>query len=86
MRKLLMVTVLVGATAVPGARATPYACPIPPVPAALVAQSVHYYPTQYEEDWRHREWRRQEEFERWRRHQWRRHHRFEEREYGRRGW
>ena len=88
MRKLLMgLTVLVGATAVvSGARAAPQTSPIPLAAGAPVVQPVHYYPAQYGEDWRHREWRRHEEFERWRRHQWWRHHHFEEREYGRRGW
>lgn len=88
MRKLLMVTVLVGATAaVSGARATPHvASPIPLASGATVAEPVHWYPAQYDEDWRLREWRRHEEMERWRRHrEWRR-ERYEERERDHRGW
>ena len=85
MRKLLLAIVLAGA-AVSGARAAPHASPIPLASGASAAQSVHYYPTQYDEEWRHREWRRQEEAERWRRHQWWRHQRWEEHDYGRRGW
>lgn len=89
MRKLLMVTVLVGAAAAAsGARAAPHAGPIPLASGAPAAQSVqyYYYPTQYDEEWRHREWRRHEEIERWRRHQeWRR-ERYEERWHGRYGW
>jgi len=87
MRKLLMgLTVLVGATAaVSGARAAPQlASPIPLASGAAAVQPVHYYPAQYDEDWRHREWRRHEEFERWRRHREWRHERHEE--YEHRGW
>ncbi len=88
MRKLLMVAVLVGATAaVSGARAAPrFASPIPLASGAPVAQPVHYYPAQYDEDWRFREWRRREELERWRRHQEWRHERHQEYEHDHRGW
>ena len=82
MRKFLMaLTGLAGVAAVPAAQAAPRAVPAPPAgdPAAV-------QPVQYHGDWRYREWRRHEAFERYRRHQWRRQHRFEEREYGRRGW
>lgn len=86
MRKLLMVTVLVGAAAaVSGARAAPrLAGPIPLASGPAVAQLAHYDRAQYDEEWRHREWRRHEEFERWRRHREWRHERRED--YDRRGW
>lgn len=86
MRKLLMgLIVLVGATAaVSGARAASQAGPIPLAFGTPVAEPVHYDRIQYDEDWRHREWRRHEEFERWRRHREWRHERREE--YGHRGW
>ncbi len=90
MRKLLMFAVLAGATAaVSGARAAPQlSSPIPLASGAAAVQPVHYYyrPAQYDEDWRHREWRRHEEFERWRRHREWRHERHEEFEHGYRGW
>ena len=91
MRKLLMgLTVLLGATAaVSGARAAPQlTSPIPfaAVPAAVQPVHYDYYPAQYDEGWRSREWRRHEEYERWRRHQeWRR-ERFEDRWHDHRGW
>ena len=82
MRKFLMMTMLVGvAAAASGASAAPRADAVLSIYDAPAVQPVQYY-----EGGRYREWRRHEEYERWRRHQWRRHHRFEEREYGRRGW
>ncbi len=82
MRKFLMgLTILAGVAAVPAAQAASRAVPSPLAFDAPIVQPAQYYG-----DWRYREWRRHEAFERYRRHQWRRQHRFEEREYGRRGW
>ncbi len=85
MRKFLMgLTVLAGAIVALGANAAPrFSVPAPVVSAAALVQPVQYY-----EDWRHREWRRREEFERFRRHEEWRHERHEarEHEYEHRGW
>lgn len=84
MRKfLLSLTVLAGvAAAVSAASAAPGFESRGAVASGMPAvQPVHDG-----EDWRFREWRRHEEFERFRRHhEWRR-ERFEEHEHGRRGW
>ena len=88
MRKLLMsLTVIAGAALAAGSvaharpmsgpEAGPAAVLVPMVAPAAPAEVV---PVQYYEDWRHREWRRREAYERWRRHEeWRRHHAY-------RGW
>ena len=83
MRKFLMGLVMVVgvAAAASGASAAPRADAVLSIHDAPAVQPVQYY-----EDWRYREWRRQQEYERWRRHQWWRHHRYEGREYSRRGW
>ncbi len=72
MRKLLLsLSALVGAVAAvssdaPAAQAAPVAFAVTGGPARI--QSVQYY-----EDWRRREWRRREDYERHRRHEeWRR--------------
>lgn len=84
MRKFLLgLTVLAGvATTASVASAAPrFEGQVPFASAAPVVQLVHDG-----EDWRFREWRRHEEFERFRRrHEWR-HERFEEHEHDRRGW
>lgn len=91
MRKLLLgLAVLLGATAaVSGARAAPpHGGPVPLTVGPTAVQRVYYdaSPAQYDEDWRYREWRRREEFERWRRHREWRHERHEEYRRDRRGW
>ena len=92
MRKFLMgLTVLAGAvTAGAAAQAAPHvADPASVAASAPALQPAHYWmtePAQYGEDWRHREWRRREEFERFRRHEAERHWRHEQRERYWRGW
>ncbi len=86
MRKfLLTLAVLTGtAAAASGADAAPRAIPIAATPAAVgtaLLQPVQYYP-----DWRYREARRHEAYERFRRHEvrreWRREHGFYGPRYG----
>ena len=84
MRKILMgLTVLTGlAAAASAANAAPkFVAPMPMASGAATVQPVHYY-----EDWRYREWRRRQAFERFGRHQEWRHERREAREHWRRGW
>ena len=75
MRKILM-GLLVAGCAAAGAHATharaavpvgPWGMPVAVAPHTPRVQPVHYY-----EDWRHREWRRREAYERWRRQEARR--------------
>ncbi len=83
MRKFLLgLTVLAGVAASASiTNAAPrFGSPIPFASEAPV-QLVHDG-----DDWRAREWRRHEEFERYRRHREWRHERFEEHEHDRRGW
>ena len=89
MRKFLLgLTILAGGVvAASGADAAPrVTASLPQMSDAGLLQTV-----QYREDWRYREWRRHEEFERARRHaEWRheewRHERHEAREHEQRGW
>jgi len=83
MRKFLMVmTVLAGATAAAGAHAAP-AVALPTGIQAALAEGVQAQPVQYYgEDWRYREFRRREAFERFRRHEARREWRREHEGYG----
>ena len=79
MRKFLMtLAVLAGAAAVaPGANAAQAAVLAPGVSAPVVVEGTLLQPVQYREDWRFREQRRREEYERFRRHEeWVRWHRF----------
>ncbi len=80
MRKFLMtLAVLAGAAAVaPGANAAQAVAVLPPgVSGPVVAEGTLLQPVQYHEDWRFREQRRREEYERVRRHEeWVRWHRF----------
>ncbi len=80
---LLGLIVLAGAVvAASGADAAPrFAASVSAVSGAGLSQTV-----QYREDWRYREWRRHEEFERARRHAEWRHERHEAREHEHRGW
>jgi len=82
---LLGLAALAGvAAASPAVQAAPLLASLAPAYGDAAVQLVHYYPAQYDEDWRHRQWRRHEEFERYRRHhEWRR-ERYEEHEH--RGW
>ena len=68
---LLSLSILGGAAAAAAAaHATPGVGPIPLLTGQPMMHNVQYY-----EDWRYREWRRHEAFERWRRHEeWRRWH------------
>jgi hypothetical protein len=97
MRKFIMgLTVLAGiVVTAAGAEAAPrfvapsFAVPVEITSRALVVQPAQYYeeqPVPYFEDWRYREWRRREEFERFRRHEEWRHERHEAREHEHRGW
>lgn len=72
MRKFLMGLMIAGGAAMAmGAQAAPRAgSPGAPVPVLSPAPRVQ--PVQYYEDWRHREWRRREAYERWRRQEARR--------------
>ena len=80
MRKfLMMMTVLAGAAAATGAHAAPAAVALPgaalDVASQALADGALVQPVQYYEDWRYREFRRHEAFERFRRHEeWRRFH------------
>lgn len=87
MRKFLMgLTVLAGAVAVtPGADAAPrFVDPVPVASGQPAVQAVQYYGGR--EEWRHREWRRREAFERFRRHEQWRHRHYEAYQHGRGGW
>lgn len=81
MRKFLMaMTVLAGATVAAGA----YAAPVAALPSgihAAASEGARVQPVQYYgEDWRYREFRRREAYERFRRHEarreWRREHEY----------
>lgn len=49
----------------------------------VVTDAPQVQPVQYYDDWRHREWRRREAYERWRRHEaWRRWRHERDRSYG----
>ncbi len=79
---LLTLSVLAGAALAPGAHAAPGALPhavaaVPALDADALMQPVQYYP-----DWRYREWRRREAYERFRRREWRREHGFYGPRYG----
>ena len=81
MRKfLMMMTVLAGAAAATGAYAAPATAVALPgavlnVASQALADGALAQPVQYYEDWRYREFRRREAFERFRRHEeWRRFH------------
>ena len=84
MRNFLMaLTVLAGTAVATGANAAPTGNAAQPalhataVDGAALVQPVQYYP-----DWRYREWRRREAYERFRRREWRREHGFYGRPYG----
>jgi hypothetical protein len=82
MRKTLMTVAVAGAALLGvSAKAAPLAAPIPTLAASHI-QTVEWG---YGDEWRHREWRRREEWERWHRHEaWERWHRWHEaRERGR---
>ena len=78
MRKFLMMTVLAGAAAVSSAHAAPAtALALPGTSGSAAGEALAdgalVQPVQYYEDWRHREFRQREAFERFRRHEeWRR--------------
>ncbi len=80
MRKFLMtLAVLAGAATVAhGANAAQDAVVVVPSPhGPVVVEGTLLQPVQYREDWRFREQRRREEYERFRRHEeWVRWHRF----------
>ena len=76
MRTFLMGLLVAGCAAM-GAQAAPVGPKGAPVPVLESAPQVQ--PVQYHEDWRHREWRRREAYERWRRHEARREWRQEQR-------
>ena len=78
MRKFLMgLTILAGAFAMtPGVHAAPrFANPVRAASGQPAVQSVQYFGDR--DDWRYREWRRREAFERYRRHEAWRHQRRE---------
>lgn len=73
MRKfLLTMAVLAGAALATGAQAAPGVLPHASLPAAMLDTGATVQPVQYYPDYRYREFRRREAYERFRRHQERR--------------
>lgn len=82
MHKALMLLTAASALLAVGAKAAPLAQPLPPLAAPHV-QAVDWGGG----EWRHREWRRHDEWERWRQHEaWERWHRWHEADQRPYGW